>query len=211
MAGRVGLALALAAGLAALAVLALSQDHRLAGTNDVPPVLPIATLEARRAVCQAVDGVPAGTGGIAVLVAPAQGPPATLLAELRRGRRGVATGRGSVAAAGGWTAVALGRRVEPLSGEVCLRATRGAPVTVSGVASVPAAAARRARRALPGAVSVRFLRPGRESWLELAPTVAERAHVAKGSPLGPATLWGVAGLNLVLWAGSVRLLARRRR
>jgi hypothetical protein len=211
-AGRVALVLALVAGLAVVAFLALSRDRRLSGTNDVKPALAVATLaEGGPEVCQPGQLVPAGTAAVAVLATPAaRRPVGPLVAELRSATDVVATGRSAGGHRGGWLAVPLDRPVRaPLEASVCVREVAGAPALVSGVATVPATAARAADRRLPGALSLRYLRPGRESWVEVAPVVAVRAEIATASPLGSATPWAVGALVVLLWAGSLALVSRR--
>jgi hypothetical protein len=211
VAGRISLVLALVAALAVVAFLALSRDRRLSGTNDVKPALAVATLaQGGPRVCQPGQLVPAGTAAVAVLATPAGGRPVgPLVAELRGATGVVATGRSAGGHRGGWLAAPLDRPVRaPLEASVCVRQVGGAPALVSGVPTVPATAARAARRRLPGALSLRYLRPGRESWVELAPVVAARAEIATASPLGPATPWAFGALVALLWAGSLFLVIR---
>ncbi|MDP9401049.1 MAG: hypothetical protein M3P39_08940, partial [Actinomycetota bacterium] len=73
MAGRLALVLAVAAGIALLVLLVGSEDRRLSGTNDVRAVVPVATVDAGRPVCQAGAVVPEGTAALAVLTASPAG------------------------------------------------------------------------------------------------------------------------------------------
>lgn len=57
-------------------------------------------------------------------------------------------------------------------------------------------------------VRVDFFRPGRESWLELAPAVARRFSLFKPSFAGPWTMWAALAVVLVLWGAVVALVSR---
>ena len=63
-------------------------------------------------------------------------------------------------------------------------------------------------RPVAARISVEYLRPGRESWWQLLPTLSRRFGLGKTSPFGDWTLAAVALLLLGVWVFTVRLLAR---
>jgi hypothetical protein len=59
-------------------------------------------------------------------------------------------------------------------------------------------------------IRVDFFRPGRESWIELAPAVARRFALFKPSFAGPWTMWAALGVVLSLWVAVAVLVLRAR-
>lgn len=57
-------------------------------------------------------------------------------------------------------------------------------------------------------IRVDYLRPGRESWLELAPVLARRFALFKPSFFGPWTLWAALASMVLLWALAALLVTR---
>jgi hypothetical protein len=56
-----------------------------------------------------------------------------------------------------------------------------------------------------------FLRPGRESWWHLSPTVAARFSALKPTFVGSWTMWALLGVVAGLWAGVILVLRRESR
>jgi hypothetical protein len=59
----------------------------------------------------------------------------------------------------------------------------------------------------PGRIDVVYLRPGRESWWQLLPTLDQRFGLGKASFFGGWTLPALALALLCVWIAAARLLA----
>nr|MBA2637504.1 hypothetical protein [Solirubrobacterales bacterium] len=92
--------------------------------------------------------------------------------------------------------------------DVCVRST-GTSFTAAGIIAGPDAAAVRGGAPVSGAVSLRFLRAGEETWADVSPVLAARVGAAGAGSLGGATLWTAGALTGVLWAGALALVVRR--
>lgn len=107
------------------------------------------------------------------------------------------------------------RNVE--SGSFCLRNSGEAAVALAGnetplnLEALPAGVNPTRTAAANEGIRVDYLRPGRESWLQLAPEVARRFQLFKPSFFGLWTLWAVMALALLSAAGSVGLQCRSSR
>jgi hypothetical protein len=96
--------------------------------------------------------------------------------------------------------------VEP---EVCLRNAGSRRVRFAGNVTPLNAAAAQGR----GGDRIRFdfIRPGRESWFSLSPTIADRFAMLKPTFVGPWTMWALFGVVALLWAGAIVLVRRESR
>jgi len=209
-AGRVALGLALAAAVALTVVLVGPGDTRLQGTNDLSATAPIAPVGRGKSVCQTRVLVPAGTAGIAVLPQGERDVPAgPILVTVRAAGRVLATGRSGPGRVGRWLDAPLRPtlRDERLA-DVCVRAT-GTSFTAAGIIAGSDAAAVRGGSPVSGAVSLRFLRAGEETWANVSPVLGARVEAAGAGPLGGVTLWAAAALTGALWAGALALAVRR--
>jgi hypothetical protein len=202
----------LAAGLAVLAVgigiAGARRQQHLQGTNHVQSLLVSAIALPGQAVCQPGETVPAGTGAIRVRVG-SDGLPGPQV-DVSFGGQAL---RGRLAAGwqGGDVVIALPKVAEDLRGvPVCFSNHGPARLSLAGAAFPPASAARVGEAPQPGRVRVEYLRPGKESWWSLAPTLGDRVATVRSAPPGSLTpyLWvllvlGVAGgaLALVLREG----------
>jgi hypothetical protein len=196
--------LVLAAGFVALAIAALwvlAQDApRRAGTNNVQPSGEVARLAPGREVCQPED-VPPSTRSVAVW-GHARG---TSGSEVR--------GRSGSARADGTIRIELSSAPSPGSAELCLTNRGPTRLTLLGaVTAVPEEVSRSLRSSRPvGVLGVNYYREGSESWLQLAPTVADRFSLGKAGFLGGWTLWLVLATVLAGWVCAVAAVGGRER
>ncbi len=209
---RVRVVLGVALALVALAVVvALSQGgDRRAGTNLVPVAGTPVELRGGGRACQLTrlldDAqrvelfVDAGGGRVpALAVSFADADGAT-----------VASGERPAGAPGGNVVVPLDRRVDGNrpSTRFCVRNEGTRRIALGGAPTPPDAAATVAGRPAGGVIAVTYLRPGRETWWQLLPTISTRFGVGKAPVFGAWTLPVAALLLLGAWAGAVRLLLR---
>jgi hypothetical protein len=194
----------LAIAIAAVAILAQRAPRR-SGTNlttDVGYVLP---LLAGQQLCEPGELLPADTSALRLRASSGAwpGPPLALSISDPRGN----VGSGTLPA--GWrsgTVTIHVPRVErtPAGATVCL-VNRGArPIALGG--SVPDANfyVVIAGKALNGRMRIEYMRPGRESWLSLLPTLAHRFSLAKGDLVRH---WAAVAA-ILLMAVAVTLAAR---
>ncbi|MEA2134377.1 MAG: hypothetical protein QOC68_2286 [Solirubrobacteraceae bacterium] len=200
-ASKIGVALAvLALVVVLLAGLLRSRPH-YAGSNAVRALQLVAPLRANTPVCQKGELVPfkASTVEVSVSTAGQPGPPLT--AELRRGGRVLARGSRRGGYKDGLVAIPIPVVRKTLVGvDVCLRATASPPAQLYGQLNGQGKLVI-GRKTVPGVFRIAYMRPGRESWLALAPTIAHRFAQAKTRVATPFTFWlllvavvGVAGL-----------------
>jgi len=177
----------LALGLALLALLAHAEP-RLAGSNDVPAASVLARTPATGTrFCQRGELLPAGTAALRLSLRAAGGP-AVQVAATRAGRT---LARGTHA--GGWRGAGVTVALRPAAQRdarvaVCVTLAGGGPVAVLGSG---------------GRMRISYLRAGRESWLALAPTLAERAAPGLGTDGTP-----IAVVCLLLMLGAVAVALR---
>lgn len=93
---------------------------------------------------------------------------------------------------------------------MCVRNGGGRRIVIAGFPTRRAIAALVGGRRAGGKMRFEYIRPGRESWWALAPTVAHRFGVGKAGFIGDWTLTAAAILLLVAWLAAVRLLVRPR-
>jgi hypothetical protein len=188
-ASKIGVALAvLALVVVLLAGLLRSRPH-YAGSNAVRALQLVAPLRANTPVCQKGELVPfkASTVEVSVSTAGQPGPPLT--AELRRGGRVLARGSRRGGYKDGLVAIPIPVVRKTLVGvDVCLRATASPPAQLYGQLNGQGKLVI-GRKTVPGVFRIAYMRPGRESWLALAPTIAHRFAQAKTRVATPFTFW----------------------
>jgi hypothetical protein len=200
-ASKIVAALAVVALVAVLLAALLKSAPRYAGSNAVRAAQLVAPLQPGRSVCQKGELVPAKASTVEVVVATGGQAGPSLTAELRRGGRVIARGSRAGGYKDGIVAIPIPVVSKTLTGvEVCLRATGSGPAQLygqfNGVGKLVIG-----REQVPGVVRLAYMRPGTESWLELAPTIAHRFSQAKTRVATPFTFWlllvavvGVAGV-----------------
>jgi len=183
----------------------LTSEPRYAGTNSVRAVNIVAGLAPRRPVCQKGELIPRDAASVEVAVGTGGQPGPPLAAELRK-ESGQVLARGR--ADGGYTDGVAGvpipvvrRTVEHV--EVCLRATAPGPAQLYGQANA-AGKMTVAGKPVPGVLRLGYKRPGSETWLGLAPTIAHRFAQAKTRLATPVTFWILVSLVLGVTGLAIR-------
>lgn len=200
------LAGALIVALAALVVVLSDAEARLAGTNNIRPAGFIVRVPEGRTLCQPNEILPADAANVRVVLGTSGRSAGQVEITVRRENVMVADGRAS--ARNGVTTIPItdaAGDVGPV--DVCIRNTRGAPISIAGTAGPPTGT-RLGRRDVEGAVAFEYLRDGRESWWALAPSVARRFGLGKSSWLGAWTFWVTLVGVVLLWAVAIGLTMR---
>lgn len=105
-------------------------------------------------------------------------------------------------------------RQDVAPGSFCLRNVGTTPVTFAGNFTGINPAAFNPDEVKPASgegIRVDYFRPGRESWLELAPEIAHRFATFKPSFFGSWTMWAVLAALLLLYGAAVELQCRSSR
>jgi hypothetical protein len=227
-----GIAAVLLVG-ALLAVLLLPSDHS-AGDNAKPIVIGV-VVPGERTFCQANNVFPSDARRLRVWVSTAGEPGGPLNVVIRKGGRTLATGRApggyvdspvtiplerrvlgsftgaSVCIHNGWEkqAAFMGDRVGP--GEAPARAGTARQPQVTGVPGNEPARIKGVpeSKQQPIVARIDFRRSADESWLDLAPTIAQRASYARPGFFGEWTLFALVGVMLLVGAGAITLVARQ--
>lgn len=208
---RLAAAAAVAVLLAGVVLALADEQPRLAGTNDLRAFHAV-PIPPRDTLCQGPEIVPGESGRLRVFASATGGSGPALAVEIRDGRGTVSRGR----IAPGYGDAGVTAEIEPVErtrvvDEVCVE-NRGETVVALVGQPVP-------EDQLPEVGGVRaearlrleWLRPGSESWLDLAPTVLHRFGLGKADALGSWTLWLAAALVLLTWVAALRLVLGGRR
>lgn len=200
----------LVVGLAAIvvaAIVVLSQsEQRRSGTNLTIESGYVIPLGSGQKLCEGGELVPGDTGGLKLDVPPG-GPPGPGLAVSILAPNGVPVSTGTLRPGwrGGSVRISVARVVDTLSsGIVCVRNLGPGPVALGGSVPDPGFLIELAGKPFGGRLRIEYLRPGRESWLRLAPAIAHRFSLAKSDLVRH---WAAAGA-LVLMLLAVALAAR---
>jgi hypothetical protein len=208
---RVVLAVALALVAGALVLDMSGRAPRLAGSDHLAPVGFVATLEGSRELCQAQMVLPSDAERVQVLIGT-YGLEVPELAVRFLGPAGRLRASGRLAAG-----AAQGDVLIPISyphgaaaeGVLCVRVGGHSKVVLGGTVATPGPGSEQiGGTAQPGRISILYLRPGRESWWQLLPSLSRRFGLGKASFFGDWTLVVAALALLGVWAAAVRLLAR---
>lgn len=204
------------AGLLLVLVLLVGQllgdERRLASTNSQVVVSGVAlTVNPGKPLCQD-QYVPGDAAGVRLYAAPkwvrTGGPVEVTIA---RDGRGVGRAVAPAFADGGPVDMELVRGLERevRLARVCIVNRGPTPLQVAGNRTPVLYSPSNPLGQLLGDVArIDFLRPGSESWIDLAPRVATRFGLGKASVFGSWTLWAVLGALGALWAFTLRFLWR---
>jgi hypothetical protein len=211
---RVVLAIALLLTAGALALDMSGRAPRTAGSDHVNPLTFAATVPGGHELCQPEIVLPPEAASVSMLVGTF-GRPVPALAVRFTDARGALVAHGSLSAGGheGPVIVPLVRRRGPAAaGTLCITVAGRTNIVLGGEAVPPGASSVRIdSRVAPGRIDVSYLRPGRESWWHLLPTVDERFGLGKASFFGDWTLPVAALLLAGVWAYAVWLLVHELR
>ncbi len=178
---RVLLALGLVAIALAAAVVLLQSAPRRSGTNLTTDSGPVVPLPGAQQLCEPGELLPADTGSLQLNAQP-EGGTGPALGVAIAGPDGRVLSRGKLAE--GWKAGTIRLPVQRMpnaiaGATVCIRNLGARYVRFGG--SMPDAefTVTLAGKVLYGRMRIEYMRPGSESWLALAPTIAHRMSLAK--------------------------------
>jgi hypothetical protein len=206
------LAVALAVAGGALVLDMSGRAPRLAGTDRIFPAGFVATLANGQEMCQPSTSLPGDAARVQVVVGT-YGPPVPEMSVRFLGPNGSvrAAGRLAAGAAQGVVTIPLSypHGGEVANGTLCIRVLGGKTTVLGGsVIPVGPVSAQVEGKAQAGRITTIFLRPGRESWWQLLPTLSRRFGLGKATFFGDWTFPAMALLLLAVWIGAVRLLKR---
>jgi hypothetical protein len=189
-ASRIAVALAVAVFLVTLAVALLHSKRHYAGSNSVRALHVVTTLAPGDTICQQGELIPDKAATIEVSVATGGKPGPPLAAELRApSGRVLASGTRRGGYGDGVAGVPIPVVRKTLQHvEVCVRSTAPGTATLYGQLNAKDRIEINRRRA-PGVLRLAYLRPGDQTWLALAPTIAHRFAQAKTRVATPFTFW----------------------
>jgi hypothetical protein len=192
---RLVLAVGLLAITIAAAAILLQREPRRAGTNLTADAGFVIPLGAGQQLCEPGELLPGDTGALK-LDASTDGLPGPRLSATLSGPRGpVSSGYLKAGWHPGAVSIPVSRVRDTVSGAtVCLRNLGDRRVTFAGSAPDSGFFIQLAGKPLSGRLRIEYMRPGRESWLQLLPTLAHRFSLAKSDLVRH---W-VAGATLLL-------------
>jgi hypothetical protein len=208
---RVVLGVALALVIGALALDMSGRAPRTAGSDHTAPVGFVATLLGARELCQAQMVLPSDAERVQVLIGTYGLPvPELSVRFLRAGGRLLTGGRLAAGATQGDVSIPVSYPHGPdVEGVLCIRVAGHSKMVLGGnVATAGPTSEQIGGTPEAGRISVVYLRPGRESWWQLLPTLSRRFGFGKASFFGDWTLAVVALALLGVCVSTVRLLAR---
>lgn len=182
--------------VAALLVLTRSAPRR-SGTNMTAMQSVTLSLPPGQTLCEPGEIVPADTAGLRVLAQTAS-PSGSLRASVL-GATGTTIAAGSVAA--GWrpgnVTIPIGRVRSTIVATVCLRNGGAHPLQFGGSQPDPPFTVLVNGVQQSGRLRIDYMRPGSESWLELAPTLAYRLSLSRSLLTGP---WAAVAVLVLMLA-----------
>ena len=205
----VAVALLLVAG--ALALVMSASAPRIAGTDHANDRRFLAALPGGRELCQTAMLLPPDTHTLKLLISTGGRPAPELIARFTASdARLTSSGRLAPGAHEGWVYVPLARTSSgAVAGTLCLHNDGSEQVVLAGEPAPPGiGSVWLAGRTEAERIDVVYLRPGRESWWQLLPTLSERFGLGKASFFGDWTLAATALLLAGVWVTTIRLLIR---
>jgi hypothetical protein len=203
---RTAMAIGLAAVAVILAAVLLQRDQRRSGSNLVHSGPFVAVLGHGQSACQGDELLPDDTSAVRLTIGTFNRPGPSLRVVFS-GARGEQLAAGSLG--GGWrqgvVQIPITHVTRPIPGAyVCLSDLGPGTIEITGSAPDPPFQMSVAGSTVGGRLRYDYMRPGRESWLELLPTIVYRSTFAKS---GVIRHWAWAAA-LVLMALAVGLAAR---
>ena len=200
------MAVGLAAVVVILAAVLLQSDQRPSGTDRTHAGAFVATLHAGQSACQEGELLPADTSAVRATIGTFGRPGPALADHLPRASRRSSSRRARCAA--GWRAGLVQIPLPHISTategvRVCLRNLGPGAIGIAGQQPYPGFHMLVAGSEVEGQLRYDYMRPGRESWLTLLPTIVYRSTLAKAPALRH-WAWAAA---LVLMAFAVALAA----
>jgi hypothetical protein len=189
----------------AATVILLQRSPRRSGANLTSNRGFVIPVPGGQQLCEPGELVPADTGAIKLTATPGGVSGPALSVDITGAGGRVGAGR----LGGGWRAGAIripvSRVTSTVGGTVCVSNLGSQQVDFGGSAPDSAYVIQIAGRPFDGRLRIEYLRPGRESWLQLVPALAHRFSLAKSDLLrhwaAPAALVLVLlAMALALWA-----------
>lgn len=191
---------------AALVVLTRSAPRR-SGTNMTTVQSVTLSLPPGQTLCEPGEIVPADTGGLRVL-AQTVSPSGALQASVRGAHGTIAAGT----LAAGWTSgevtIPISRVHTTVAAAVCFRNDGPHPLQFGGSQPDPPFTVLVNGVQQSGRLRIDYMRPGSESWLELAPTLAYRLSLSRTALTGPWAALAVIVLMLAVALLTAYVLVR---
>ncbi len=197
-------------GLIALAVILLvvlgQKAQRRSGTDLTPNGAFVAALAPGEQTCQGDELLPGGTSAARATIGTYGKPgPRLKLTFTRPGGALLSSGRLAAGWREGVVQIPLTHVSTAVAGaRACLRDLGPGSIAVAGTLPDPGFVMQVGARQLEGRLRYDYMRPGRESWLQLLPTIVYRSTLAKG---GLVRHWAWIGA-VVLMLLAVGLAAR---
>jgi Predicted membrane protein (DUF2142) len=210
MASGVVVAIGLVAILSGVIVDASGTAPRLAGSNLLSNAQYIATVPPHGRLCQPREFLPADTGALQLRMSAFSHPGPPVRAEVSLNGRQITAGSVRAGWSEGDVPIPVARVTRAVAGvTVCLWNEGAAKIAIGGAPVPPSVAAQVATRPQEGLARIEYIRPGRESWWQLFPTIVHRFSLGKSHWLGGWTLLLAAGLLLGAAALSVLTILRQ--
>lgn len=200
----------MAVGLAAVALILLAvllaKDQRRSGGDMTPNGAFVAGLGAGQQTCQEGELLPADTSAMRATIG-SYGKPGPPVRVTLTGPHGELLSSGGLRA--GWkegiVQIPIAHVSKATEGvRVCLGDAGAGPITIAGAQPDPGFHMQVGDRTIEARLRYDYMRPGRESWLQLLPTIVHRSTLAKS---GLVRHWAWAGA-LVLMLLAIGLAAR---
>lgn len=209
MKSRLVAAVGLAAIVVVFAAMLQQRDERRSGSDRTPNGAFVAALGANREACQEGELLPADTAAVQVTMGT-YGRPGPPVGVVFTGPHGVLTTGGLPA---GWRQGVVRIPVAHVSTptervRVCLRNGGPGGIAIAGTLPDPGLHMIVAGQSIEGRLRFDYMRPGRESWLQLLPTLVYRSTLGK-SDLVRHWAWAGALLLMLFAVGlAVRTIVR---
>jgi hypothetical protein len=204
------MAVGLAAIVAVLVVVLLQQAQRRSGTDLTPNGAFVAAIGTGQSICETGELLPADTSALRVTATSyGKSTPSLHVTFTGPGERLVSSG--SVSA--GWREGVVQIPITHVSHALedtraCLRNNGPVPIALAGAAPDPGFGMTVAGKPFEGRIRYDFMRPGRESWFELLPTIVYRSTLAKAGFLRH-WAWAAALVLMLLAIGfAARIVIR---
>jgi hypothetical protein len=208
---RAALAVALALVVGALVLIMSGRAARLSGTDHTNPNEFVATLHSGQELCQPGMLLPNDAQRVEILVGTYGHPVPALAMRFLAASGQLTSGRLAPGAKEGDVSVPLRYPHGPtVGGTLCVHVGASPANTVlGGDVFAPGPSSEQVDgKPQGGRISVSYLRPGRESWWQLLPTLDRRFGLGKASFFGDWTLPVAALVLLGVWVAAARLLVR---
>jgi hypothetical protein len=192
------MAVGLVAIVLILAVVLGQKTQRRSGTDLTPNGSFVASIAPHRQTCQGGELLPADTSAVRATIGT-YGKPGPRLEVTLTGPQGQPLTSGELAP--GWRQGVVELPLKHVSTasagvRLCLRNLGPGPIAIAGALPDPGESMDVEGRPVEGRLRYDYLRPGRESWLQLLPTIVYRWTLAKG---GIIRHWGWAAVLVLMF------------